>query len=248
MATRSISLRNAADPDSKSLGIVRRVQMGTRFVMDNSPTNGLFSRGASKITGEVPIYIDFDLTTQIAGAIAGMGAAAKRGCAEAANKAAVKVRRRFVGIAQRDMTCSPAEAERAISVTHRATESDTAAVVTIEERRLPLNKFGPFETRAGVSATSSRSRGSQDYPGAFIAAGSDGVPTVFRRETDRRYPLDELYGPSVRDTVNRLFDREKNNIELILFRELITVTARIVNENFGYSALGGFEENITDIA
>jgi hypothetical protein len=211
--------------------------------------NGLFSTSASQIVGTKPIYLDVDLTLRIAGAIRTMGAAALRGCADAANAAAVKVQQKLTRLAQGQMTSPAGEASRAISVTRQATESDPAAVVTIAERRIPLIDFSPVnETPTGVAAVTRRSRGAEQFIDAFIARGRDGTDTVFRREGRRRFPLDEVFGPSVRDFIASEFPNQRQSIELILYTELQRAANRIINDNYGYSTIGGAEEFLTDIA
>lgn len=249
MASFDVFLRDSDDANSQSRGITARVQVGRRLVLDNIGTNGIFSRGPSQVIGESPIYINVDLTLAIAMAIGAMGAAAKRGCAEAANAASSIVRKRLVDLSQRVMTCDPNEAERAISITRQATEADTAAVVTVAEKPLPLNRFSPvFETPKGVSATTRNNRGPDQYAAAFIAAGNDGQDTVFRREGAARRPLNELYGPSVMDFIASELPGQRQAIETILFSELQKSADRIFNENFGYGTLGGADEFLTTIA
>lgn len=246
--TFNIFLRDAQDQDSRSRGIRQRFQVGSRFITADG-ANGLFSTSASQIVGSRPIYIDFDLTLKIAGAIRTMGAAAMRGCAEAANAAAIRVQTKLTRLAQSKMTSPAGEASRAISVTRLATENDPAAVVTIAERRIPLIDFQPvYETATGVAAVTRRNRGVESFVDAFIASGRDGADTVFRREGQKRYPLDEIFGPSVRDFIADEFPNHRKHIELILYAELQRAADRIINENFGYSTIGGFEEFLTDIA
>lgn len=238
-----VFLRDAQDADSRPRGIKARVQVGRRLVVDNSGSNGLFSRAPAQVTSTQPIYINVDLTLAIAMAIAAMGAAVKRGCAEAANAAAVRVKKKLVTVAQREMTCGIYEAEQVTSITRRATETDPVAVVTVDEKPLPLIRSSPvYETATGVSAVARRSRGPDQYAAAFIASGSDGQDTVFRREGYARYPLDEIYGPSVADVVGSELPGQRQSIQTILYLELRRSANRIVNENFGYGSLGGADE------
>lgn len=228
--------------------VTARVQVGTRFVFSDAGSNGLFSRSPATLTTQ-PIYCDVNLALNVAMTIAGMGAAARRGCAEAANAAAQRVRRKLVDIAQAEMTCTPTEAESVVSVTQTATESNPAAIITIGHKPIPLIQFNPvYETPIGVDATTRRSRGPDAYAQAFIAQSRGGADAVFRRDGSQRLPISELFGPSVRDVLNSELPQQQSAIELILYSELTKSANRIVNEDFGYATLGGLDEFLNRIA
>lgn len=235
MAELNISLAPSSRETPNPIRIRR--QVGSRDIFDNSGQNGFFSTSPSRIVGRRPVYIDVDVARKVIASIDSMGASAKRGCAMAANRAAEKVARRFIGIAKRDLNTDPAEAERAISVTAIATESSPSARVTVKEYALPLIRFNPTETDSGVLAITDRRRAPQQIEDGFIAKGRDGSLTAFVREGNRRYPLDELYGPSVRDFIADRLPQEQPWVTAILFDELRRATDKVINENFGFDTL-----------
>jgi hypothetical protein len=242
MAELNISLATGGREAPTPIRIRR--QAGSRSVFDNSGQNGFFSISPSRIVGTRPVYVDLNVARKVIASIDSMGASAKRGCAMAANRAAEKVARRFIGIAKRDLNTDGAEADRAISVTAIATESNPSARVTVKEFPLPLIRFSPVETDSGVMAITDRSRAPRQIDDGFIATGRDGSLTAFVREGNRRYPLDELYGPSVRQFIADRLPQERPWITAILFDELRRATDKVINENFGFDTLSPLDSAV----
>jgi hypothetical protein len=222
--------------------VIQRRQVGSRLrveqqVIKDTLFGILGNPTASRVLGTDPIYMNVDVSRRITAMLQSMGGLADQGCAEAANATAKRVAARFTGIAKRDLNTDGSYAERAIGVSKEATTSNPTAVVTVKEERIPLIAFGAYETSTGVSAVTDRKRGVKSVTDGFIATGRTGQ-TAFKRETSRRYPLDELYGPSVKDFVSDRLKSHQGWIEAVLFEELQNATNRLVNQNYGLDTLG----------
>jgi hypothetical protein len=236
LATFNFNLDTGGNDESPNAVRIRRA-VGTRDIFDNSGVNGIFTRGPSRITGSRKVYMDFDVSRKVIAAIQSMGAMARQGCANAANNAAKQTAAKLIGIARRDMNTSASEATKATKVTATATESRPAARVTVREIPIPLIRFGARETDTGVTAIGDRRARPISVTNGFIADGRRGR-SAFVRETSRRYPLDELFGPSVRNVIADRMPQLQDWIKLNLFRELQNETDRIINFNFGFDTLG----------
>lgn len=82
----------------------------------------------------------------------------------------------------------------------KSTVSTLEAGVSATGGPIPLMKFkvkpGNPETGMPLRASTKRSSG-KDIPSAFVTTMRNGHTGVFRRVGDSRYPIKELYGPSV---------------------------------------------------
>jgi hypothetical protein len=81
----------------------------------------------------------------------------------------------------------------------RSTPGDLEYVITIEGDFLPLSEFSPHETKKGISARPWGER--RVFPSTFFIPGASGH--VFARAGRERFPIRELWGPSLAREVER---------------------------------------------
>jgi hypothetical protein len=98
----------------------------------------------------------------------------------------------------------------------KATYQNWFANIHISRRRIPLMAFGAKQTAKGVSYQIKKDGGRQMIPHTFIAGVTTGhedtVHTgVFIRRTKKRFPIRELWGPSI----GQVFENSGSLIERI---------------------------------
>lgn len=79
----------------------------------------------------------------------------------------------------------------------KATYQRWQAEIGISRRRIALKKFGARQTKKGVSYKVRKKGSREKIPSAFIATMGTGHEGVFKRKGQSRYPIRELYGPSL---------------------------------------------------
>lgn len=81
----------------------------------------------------------------------------------------------------------------------RARRSTLTSIVVATGKAIGLIHFRARQTRAGVMATVGGKR--RLFKGAFISTMPGGHIGVFRRRTDKRLPIREMWGPSIPGTM-----------------------------------------------
>jgi len=79
----------------------------------------------------------------------------------------------------------------------KASYSKWRADLDVAGKRVPLIKFGASQTKKGLSYKIDRSGGRKKIPGGFKQMVSSGHKGAFFRPGKKRYPIVQLYGPSV---------------------------------------------------
>lgn len=144
--------------------------------------------------------------------------------AKVINKAAVKGRTFAIAKVSKDYFVDKGLADSAIKV-KRASVGNFEASIEVKSSPTALSKFKispdfrPVGKRqsGGVTAHAKRGGGG-NIPSAFLVRFSSGHLAVVERKTDARYPLKELYGPSVTGMVSA-----EDNRNLII--DTVTETA-----------------------
>lgn len=227
---------------AKTARLTTRISGG--LTTDNSGRNSAFSISPARVTGRRYIELNRSAALRVEMMLGGMGAAAKEGCANAANAASRRLKSWLIKTAAADMTCGLEHVRRAISITAEAAVDDPAAAVRIKDQAIPLIEFSAHETDAGVDAMSLRSQGFISHPDAFIETMPDGREGIFEREGAARLPIDELEGPSVADALRDREGQIERRAEGYLIDELQAETDRIFNDDFGAGTFGATEQFI----
>jgi hypothetical protein len=89
--------------------------------------------------------------------------------------------------------------KKAIAVTRKSKVADlTSEIVMIQGYPIPLRYFGARQTKTGVTyKQSGPDKGRGKIPGAFMLHGY--FPTVYKRTTKKRFPLEPQKGPAPGD-------------------------------------------------
>ena len=96
----------------------------------------------------------------------------------------------------------------------KATYTNWAATISISKRRLPLMSFGAKQIKKGVSYNILKSGGRKKIDSAFIQTMSSGHVGVFRRKSDQRLPIVEMFGPSI----GQVFDKSVSIAKRVIFQ------------------------------
>lgn len=122
--------------------------------------------------------------------------------AVAINATAKKVRSEVNKGIREELAVKKKDIDKTLQITLKATRHTHGAEVTLaKSRRIPLRDFGARQTRAGVSAKISKTRGRKTILGAFQGPKPGLVKAswrghVFSRLGPGRLPIVKLFGPS----------------------------------------------------
>ena len=79
----------------------------------------------------------------------------------------------------------------------KASYSIWRADLDVAGKRVPLIKFGASQTKTGISYKIDKSGGRKKIPGGFKQTVTSGHKGAFFRPGKKRYPIVQLFGPSV---------------------------------------------------
>jgi len=148
------------------------------------------------------VTIDNAQIARMKAAIENTGKQLRKELAVAVNATAAKSKSIIAKQIGKELAVAQKDIKTTISQSRRAGELDISATVEVKkEKRLGLNKFGARQTKTGVSARISKSKGRSVIPGGFMGP-KPGVTAVklrgnaFKRVGKARKPIVKLKGPS----------------------------------------------------
>lgn len=153
--------------------------------------------------GLVEIKFDERKLKAVERQVRGIPGGMKRIMPRAINRTATTARARTARKIAGQVKVKVSTAKKGVSII-KARQDRWRATLRITSRRIPLIQFGARQTQKGVSYQISKSTGRKSIKSAFIqtmpitgAAQEYGHRGVFMRKGKARFPIRELFGPSI---------------------------------------------------